>query len=87
MAKRNTVSKVTDITRYVGEAAVYEFSKVYKKDTTHVLVIKSKPISGGPRLIIWASDPDGLVTNPKPIAEFGNVSVSDAFNKLGYQLQ
>jgi hypothetical protein len=87
MAKQlKTATKIKDILRYAGEVSIYELSKPLKKTINHVVIARCKPFSGMKWITVWESDEKGT-TIPKPIAEYGNISIADALKELGYILK
>lgn len=86
MTRKSTATKVKDLPNYYGDVAVYELSKAYKRDIKHVVLSKAKPFHGSNWINVWASDENGRISDNKPLVSLGNLTISAAFDKLGYKL-
>jgi hypothetical protein len=89
MSRKSKATKVKDLTNYAGEVAVFELSKGIKKGAItfkHIVVARSKPISGFKNTDIFLSDPKGVINYMEPIHSLSSKDMSDALDQIGYQL-
>ncbi len=80
--------KILSIDRYVGDVGVYDLSKKIKKGKTSyefLLIARTQPASGRPRVTVWFSDETG-VPKDEPIREFKGISIKEALKEMGYEL-
>jgi hypothetical protein len=81
-----TVKRIGTVTRYLADTGIYEFSRLYKK-VKYAIANRHKGVSGAAMVTILHSDKEGKPLSNVPIATFKNISVEEAFAKIGYTLQ
>lgn len=82
-------TKIMQLTRYIGDVAVYELSKyltVGKEKYKHVVVSQAQTVSGGDLVNVWPSDEKGLFTQLKPLKSNKNSNIAATLLELGYKL-